>query len=164
MTYNRHEIIGRLGADPEVRTANSGDLIVTMRVATSDFWRDKQTGERKEKTEWHTVVIFNQALAKTAEQYLSKGNIVFIAGKSRTRKWEDQQGITRYSTELVLESFGGELKLMPQGNGGGRGASSQDDYGEKSSRDQSSQTANQQGGGYNPALDDEIPFAPEWRG
>lgn len=164
MTYNRHEIIGRLGADPEVRRANSGDLIVTMRVVTSDYWRDKQTGERKEKAEWHTVVIFNQALAKTAEQYLSKGNIVFIAGKSRTRKWEDQQGNTRYSTELVLESFGGELKLMPQGNGSGRGPSSQDDYGDGRSRDQPSQTANQQGGGYNPALDDEIPFAPEWRG
>ncbi|MCR5941079.1 single-stranded DNA-binding protein [Ochrobactrum sp. XJ1] len=164
MTYNRHEIIGRLGADPEVRNANSGDLIVTMRVATSDYWRDKQTGERKEKAEWHTVVIFNQALAKIAEQYLSKGNTVFIAGKSRTRKWEDQQGNTRYSTELVLENFSGELKLMPQGNGGARGPASQDDYGDQRSRDQSSQTSNQQGGGYNPALDDEIPFAPEWRG
>ncbi|KAB2724165.1 single-stranded DNA-binding protein [Brucella anthropi] len=164
MTYNRHEIIGRLGADPEVRRPSSGDLIVTMRVVTSDFWRDKQTGERKEKAEWHTVVIFNQALAKTAEQYLSKGNIVFIAGKSRTRKWEDQQGNTRYSTELVLENFSGELKLMPQGNSGGRGPASQDDYGDERSRDSAGHTANQQGGGYNPALDDEIPFAPEWRG
>lgn len=164
MTYNRHEIIGRLGADPEVRNANSGDLMVTMRVVTSDYWRDKQTGERKEKAEWHTVVIFNQALAKIAEQYLSKGNTVFIAGKSRTRKWEDQQGNTRYSTELVLENFSGELKLMPQGNGGGRGPASQDDYGDERSRDSAGQTAKQQGGGYNPALDDEIPFAPEWRG
>jgi len=170
MSLNRHEMIGRLGADPEVRRANNGDTIVSMRIVTSDTWRDRDTGEKKEKSEWHTVVIFNQNIAKTAEQYLKKGNIVFISGKVRTRKWEDQNGNTRYSTETVLESFGGELQLLPQGNGSGRGTPSPDDYGDTRTRDQSNNTqspgnyANQSGGGFARDLDDEIPFAPEWRG
>lgn len=170
MSHNRHEIIGRLGADPEVRRGNSGDTIVTMRVVTSDTWRDRTTGEKKEKSEWHSVVIFNQHIAKTAEQYLKKGNIVFIAGKIRTRKWEDQSGNTRYSTETVLESFGGELELLPQGNGSMRGTPSPNDYGETKTREPSSNTqtsdsySNQSGGGFVRDLDDEIPFAPEWRG
>ncbi|MFS2324007.1 single-stranded DNA-binding protein [Brucella sp. H1_1004] len=170
MSLNRHEMIGRLGADPEVRRANNGDTIVSMRIVTSDTWRDRDTGEKKEKSEWHTVVIFNQNIAKTAEQYLKKGNIVFISGKVRTRKWEDQNGNTRYSTETVLESFGGELQLLPQGNGSGRGTPSPDDYGDTRTRDQSNKTqspgnyANQSGGGFARDLDDEIPFAPEWRG
>jgi single-strand DNA-binding protein len=170
MSLNRHEIIGRLGADPEARRTSNGDLIVSMRVVTSDTWRDKSTGEKKEKSEWHTVVIFNPNIAKTAEQYLKKGNIVFISGKIRTRRWEDQNGNTRYSTETVLESFGGELELLPQGNGGGRGTPSPDDYGATRTRDQSSGSepsgnyANSSGGGFARDLDDEIPFAPEWRG
>ncbi|MFI3903741.1 single-stranded DNA-binding protein [Ochrobactrum sp. S1502_03] len=170
MSLNRHEMIGRLGADPEVRRTNSGDMIVSMRIVTSDVWRDRDTGEKKEKSEWHTVVIFNQNLAKIAEQYLKKGNIVFISGKIRTRKWEDQNGNTRYSTETVLESFGGELQLLPQGNGSGRGTPSPDDYGDIRTRDQSNNTqspgnySNQSGGGFSRDLDDEIPFAPEWRG
>ena len=170
MSHNRHEMIGRLGADPEVRIGNSGDTIVNMRVVTSDTWRDRATGEKKEKSEWHSVVIFNQHIAKTAEQYLKKGNIVFIAGKIRTRKWEDQNGNTRYSTETVLESFGGELELLPQGNGSTRGTPSPDDYGETKTREPSSNSqtsdsySNQSGGGFARDLDDEIPFAPEWRG
>ena len=170
MSLNRHEMIGRLGADPEVRRANNGDTIVSMRIVTSDTWRDRDTGEKREKSEWHTVVIFNQNIAKTAEQYLKKGNIVFISGKVRTRKWEDQNGNTRYSTETVLESFGGELQLLPQGNGNGRGTPNPDDYGETRTRDQSSNSqssesySNQSGGGFARDLDDEIPFAPEWRG
>lgn len=170
MSLNRHEMIGRLGTDPEARRTSSGDLIVSMRVVTSDTWRDKSTGEKKEKSEWHTVVIFNQNIAKTAEQYLKKGNIVFISGKIRTRKWEDQNGNTRYSTETVLESFSGELELLPQGNGSGRGTPSPEDYGETRTRDQSSNSepsgsyANSSGGGFARDLDDEIPFAPEWRG
>lgn len=170
MSLNRHEIIGRLGADPEARRTSNGDLIVSMRVVTSDTWRDKSTGEKKEKPEWHTVVIFNPNIAKTAEQYLKKGNIVFISGKIRTRRWEDQNGNTRYSTETVLESFGGELELLPQGNGGGRGTPSPDDYGATRTLDQSSNSepsgnyANSNGGGFARDLDDEIPFAPEWRG
>lgn len=169
MSLNRHEMIARLGADPEVRRSSNGDTIVSMRVVTSDTWRDRSTGEKKEKAEWHTVVIFNQHIGKVAEQYLKKGNLVFISGKVRTRKWEDQNGNTRYSTETVLESFGGELELLPQG-GNGRGTPSQDDYGETRSRDQSSNSepsgnyANQSGGGFARDLDDEIPFAPEWRG
>ena len=170
MSLNRHEMIGRLGADPEVRRTNSGDMIVSIRIVTSDVWRDRNTGEKKEKSEWHTVVIFNQNIAKTAEQYLKKGNIVFISGKVRTRKWEDQSGNTRYSTETVLESYGGDLELLPQGNGSGRGTPSPDDYGETRTRDhqstsQSSESyASQSGGGFARDLDDEIPFAPEWRG
>lgn len=170
MSLNRHEMIGRLGADPEVRRANSGDTIVSMRIVTSDVWRDRTTGEKKEKSEWHTVVVFNQNLAKIAEQYLKKGNIVFISGKVRTRKWEDQNGNTRYSTETVLESYGGDLELLPQGNVGGRGTPSQDDYGETRTRDhqnnaQSSDSyASQSSDGFARDLDDEIPFAPEWRG
>jgi single-strand DNA-binding protein len=164
MSLNRHEMIGRLGADPEVRKANSGDTIVSIRIVTSDTWRDRTTGEKKEKSEWHTVVIFNQNIAKTAEQYLKKGNIVFISGKIRTRKWEDQNGNTRYSTETVLESFGGELQLLPQGNGSGRGTPSPDDYGDTRTRNQSSNSqssesyANHGGGGLSRDLDDEIPF------
>ncbi len=161
MSLNRHEMIARLGADPEVRRASSGDMIVSMRVVTSDTWRDKNTGERKEKAEWHTVVIFNQNLAKVAEQYLKKGNIVYIAGKVRTRRWEDQHGNARYSTETVLESFGGELELLPQGNGGGgRGPSGPDDYGEMHTRELSGQSGDvpKQGVGFARDLDDEIPF------
>ena len=164
MSRNRHEILGRLGADPEVRRASNGDQIVTMRVVTSDTWRDKQTGEKREKSEWHTVVIFNQALAKIAEQYLKKGNIVLLAGKIRTRKWEDQSGTTRYSTETVLETYGGELDLLPQGNGG-RGTPSPDDYGETRTRETSGNSASSggygdqsSGGGFSRDLDDEIPF------
>ncbi len=170
MSLNRHEMIGRLGADPEVRRAASGDMIVSMRIVTSDTWRDKTTGEKKEKSEWHTVVIFNQHIAKTAEQYLKKGNIVFISGKVRTRKWEDQNGNTRYSTETVLESFGGELELLPQGSGSMRGTPSPDDYGDTRTREPSSNSqdsdgySNQSGGGFARDIDDEIPFAPEWRG
>lgn len=129
----------------EVRRAASGDMIVSMRIVTSDTWRDKTTGEKKEKSEWHTVVIFNQHIAKTAEQYLKKGNIVFISGKVRTRKWEDQNGNTRYSTETVLESFGGELELLPQGSGSMRGTPSPDDYGDTRTREPSSNSQDSDG-------------------
>jgi single-strand DNA-binding protein len=147
--------MGRLGADPEVRTLTSGDICVTMRLATSETWRDKNSGERKERTEWHTVVCFNQALAKIAEQYLKKGNLVYVEGMHCTRKWQDSNGQDRYSSECVLKAFNGELVLMPNGERR-QGASGPDDYGSETSR-QTDRASQQQSPGMRE-LDDEIPF------
>lgn len=109
---NRCEFIGRLGADPEVRRMASGDPVVNFRLAVSETWRDKQSGERKERTEWISVVIFNEQIAKVAEQYLKKGSRIFIAGSMQTRKWQDQSGNDRYATEIVLQKFRGELQML----------------------------------------------------
>src|SRR6476660_3715508 len=111
-SVNKVILIGNLGADPEVRHTQDGRPIVNLRVATSENWRDKQTGERREKTEWHRVVIFNENLAKIAEQYLKKGSKVYIEGSLQTRKWEDQQGQERYTTEVLLQSFNGQLTML----------------------------------------------------
>ena len=119
-------LVGNLGKDPEVRRMQDGRPVVNMSVATSESWRDKATGERKEKTEWHRVVIFNEGLAKIAEQYLKKGSKVYLEGQLQTRKWTDQQGVEKYSTEVVLQNFRGELTMLDGRNGGegggGRGA------------------------------------------
>src|SRR5690606_28241666 len=112
--------VGNLGADPEVRRMGSGDPVVNLSVATSESWRDKQSGERRERTEWHRVVIFNEQLAKVAEQYLKKGMKVYVEGQLQTRSWEDQSGQKRYTTEIVLQRFRGELQMLD-----GRGESSQ---------------------------------------
>ena len=134
-SLNKVQLMGRLGADPEKRDLTSGDICVTFRLATSETWRDKNSGERKERTEWHTVVCFNQNLAKVAHQYLHKGNLVFVEGMLCTRKWQDGNGQDRFSTEVVLKAFNGELILMP--NGGRRqGASGPHDYGTGDSRQQ----------------------------
>src|SRR6187549_3858050 len=131
-SVNKVILVGNLGADPEIRRLNSGDPVVNLRIATSESWRDKNSGERKEKTEWHSVVIFNDNLAKVAEQYLKKGAKVYIEGQLQTRKWQDQTGNDRYTTEIVLQKFRGELVLLDSregsGGGGGRGAFS-DDFG-----------------------------------
>jgi single-strand DNA-binding protein len=158
-SLNKVQLMGRLGADPESKRLNSGDVMVNMRIATSETWRDKNTGERKERTEWHTVVIFNQNLAKVAEQYLKKGNLVYVEGMLGTRKWQDQNGQDRYSTEVVLKPFNGELILMPNGERR-QGASGPDDYGNESGRSEraASQPAQQQSAGMREALADEIPF------
>lgn len=111
-SVNRVFLIGNLGADPEVRRLSSGDPVVNLRVATSESWRDKASGERKEKTEWHAVTIFNDQIAKVAEAYLRKGMKVFIEGQLQTRKWQDQQGQDRYSIEIVLQKFRGELQML----------------------------------------------------
>lgn len=111
-SVNKVIIVGNLGADPEVRRAQSGDTIINLRIATSESWRDKNSGERKEKTEWHNVVIFNDNLAKVAEQYLKKGMKVYVEGQLQTRKWQDQQGQDRYTTEIVLQKFRGELQIL----------------------------------------------------
>lgn len=155
-SVNKVILMGRLGADPEIRSLTNGDSVVSMRIATSETWRDKNTGERKERTEWHTVVIFNQNLAKVAGQYLKKGHLVHVEGMMCTRKWEDQQGQARYSTEVVLKAFKGDLVLMPNGQGGRPGAESQDDYGRESGGGQPD-ASQQQSPGMSD-LDDEIPF------
>jgi single-strand DNA-binding protein len=119
-SVNKVILVGNLGRDPEVRRLGSGDPVVNLRIATSESWRDKATGERKEKTEWHSVVIFNENLAKIAEQYLRKGSTVYIEGQLQTRKWQDQSGQERYTTEIVLQRFRGELTLLGgRGEGGG---------------------------------------------
>ncbi len=122
-SVNKVIIIGNLGKDPEIRTLNSGERVANLTVATSEQWRDKATGERKEKTEWHRVVIFNDNLAKIAEQYLKKGSTVYLEGSLQTRKWTDQSGQEKYTTEIVLQRFNGNLTLLG-GRGDGGGASS----------------------------------------
>ena len=118
-SVNKVILVGNLGADPEVRRLTSGDMVVNLSIATSESWRDKQSGERKEKTEWHRVVIFNEALAKVAEQYLKKGSTVYLEGAIQTRKWQDQSGVEKYSTEVVLQKFNGVLTMLGGKNQGG---------------------------------------------
>ncbi|WP_454622741.1 single-stranded DNA-binding protein [Brucella anthropi] len=137
-SVNKVILVGHLGADPEIRRLASGDAVANLRIATSESWRDRQTGERKDRTEWHSVVIFNENLAKVAEQYLKKGAKVYIEGALQTRKWQDQNGNDRYSTEVVLQKFRGELQMLDSRGEGG----STDSGSSGSSRD----------------LDDEIPY------
>lgn len=169
-SVNKVILVGNLGADPEVRRMSSGDPVVNLRIATSESWRDRQSGERREKTEWHSVVIFNENLAKVAEQYLKKGAKVYLEGALQTRKWTDQNGNERYTTEIVLQKFRGELQMLDsRGEGGGQGrsfegggrsqmsnysgggSSSGSDFG-------SSGPSSGGGGGFSRDLDDEIPF------
>jgi single-strand DNA-binding protein len=128
-SVNKVTLVGNLGKDPDVRRTNSGDAVVNLSVATSETWRDKASGERKERTEWHRVVIFNENLAKVAEQYLRKGAKVYLEGQLQTRKWTDKDGAEKYSTEVVLNRFRGDLVMLDsRGEGGGgsvsRGGSS----------------------------------------
>jgi single-strand DNA-binding protein len=118
---NKVIIVGNLGRDPEVRSFPNGGRVVNLRLATSETWRDKASGERKERTEWHSVAIFNEALGKIAEQYLRKGSTVYVEGQLETRKWQDQSGADRYTTEVVLRPFRGELTLLGGRDGGGSG-------------------------------------------
>src|SRR5579871_4907787 len=130
-SVNKVILVGNLGKDPETRRMQSGDPVVNLSVATSETWRDKSSGERKEKTEWHRVVIFNKNLAEVAEKYLRKGSKVYVEGSLQTRKWTDKDGQEKYSTEIVLQNFRGELTMLDGrggeggggGGGGGRGAS-----------------------------------------
>ena len=119
-SVNKVILVGNLGADPEVRTLPSGNKVVNLSVATSDSWRDKNSGERKEKTEWHRVVIFSEGLVRVAEQYLKKGAKVYLEGALQTRKWQDQSGADKYSTEVVLQGFNSTLTMLDgRGEGGG---------------------------------------------
>src|SRR5690554_7979802 len=160
-SVNKVILVGNLGADPEIRRLNSGDPVVNLRIATSETWRDKQSGERREKTEWHNVVIFNDNLAKVVEQYLKKGSKVYLEGQLQTRKWQDQQGQDRYTTEVVLRPFKGELTLLDgRGEGGGGGGGYNDDRGGYGD-DRGSHGGGDQGRsgpGRGADLDDEIPF------
>lgn len=158
-SVNKVILVGNLGADPEIRRLNSGDPVVNLRVATNESWRDKNTGERKEKAEYHSVVIFNDQLAKVAEQYLRKGMKVYVEGSLQTRKWQDQSGNDRYSTEIVLQKFRGELQMLDA-------SGSRDDAERAQAERRSNQSyAEQSGGGTRVGrdLDDEIPFHPEFR-
>ena len=168
-SVNKVILVGNLGADPEIRRLNSGDPVVNIRVATSETWRDKNSGERKEKTEWHNVVIFNDNLAKVAEQYLKKGMKVYVEGQLQTRKWQDQTGNDRYTTEIVLQKFRGELQMLDArgqgeggqvGNYGGAGSSrGSDSFGQSGPGESFNRGGGSKGGG-GPSreLDDEIPF------
>ncbi|SDR04298.1 single-stranded DNA-binding protein [Pseudovibrio sp. Tun.PSC04-5.I4] len=120
-SVNKVILVGNLGADPEVRRTQDGKAIVNLRIATSESWRDRNSGERRERTEWHRVVVFNEGLAKVAEQYLRKGSKVYIEGQIQTRKWQDQGGQERYSTEIVLQGFNSTLTMLDgRGEGGGQ--------------------------------------------
>jgi len=164
-SVNKVILIGNLGADPEIRRTQDGRPVANLRVATSDTWRDKATGERKEKTEWHRVVIFNENLCRIAEQYLKKGSKVYIEGALQTRKWQDQSGQDRYSTEVVLQGFRGELTLLDRA--GGAGAGGGDFGGDEAGGDFGSPGPTRKvaagagagaRGGARTDMDDEIPF------
>ena len=127
-SVNKVILVGNLGRDPETRRLGSGDPVVNLRLATSESWKDKASGERKEKTEWHSVVIYNENLARVAEQYLRKGSKVYIEGQLQTRKWTDNSGVEKYTTEVVLQRFRGEMTIL-DGRGGGGGEMGADDEG-----------------------------------
>ena len=159
-SVNKVILIGNLGADPEIRRTQDGRPIANLRVATSETWRDKATGERREKTEWHRVVIFNEGLAKIAEQYLKKGSKVYLEGALQTRKWQDKDGQDRYSTEVVLQGFNAQLTMLDRAGGGAGGAETGDDFGSSgpsTSRERRPAMAGA-GGGKRDDMDDEIPF------
>lgn len=149
-SVNKVIILGNLGADPEVRTFQNGGKVCNLRIATSETWKDKNTGERRERTEWHTVAVFQEGLVRIAEQYLRKGSKVYIEGKLQTRKWQDQSGNDRYATEIVLQGFDAKLTMLDgKSEGGG---------------DTGGSHGNQQGSGPSSTdFGDEVPFAAEWR-
>lgn len=165
---NKVILVGNLGADPEVRRLNNGDPVVNLRIATSDTWRDKSTGERREKTEWHSVVIFNENLAKVAENYLKKGSKVYVEGALQTRKWQDRDGNDRYTTEIILQRFRGELQMLDgRGEGGGQRSGGYDQMSDQSGGyndgGYGGGSRGGQGGGQRESfasdtLDDDIPF------
>ncbi|QQM32398.1 single-stranded DNA-binding protein [Martelella lutilitoris] len=164
-SVNKVILVGNLGADPEIRRTQDGRPIANLRVATSETWRDRNSGERKERTEWHRVVIFNEGLCKVAEQYLRKGAKVYIEGQLQTRKWTDQGGQDRYSTEVVLQGFNSTLTMLDgRGEGGGQGGGGfggsqgggYDDYGSQPASGGGRSSGG--GGGFSQDLDDDIPF------
>lgn len=165
-SVNKVILVGNLGADPEIKRTQDGRPIANLRIATSESWRDRATGERKEKTEWHRVVIFNEGLCKIAEQYLRKGAKVYIEGQLQTRKWTDQSGAERYSTEVVLQNFNSNLTMLDGRSGGGGGGGG--GYGDDNSGGDFGSSGPSGGGGRRPMpvssgggrsdMDDDIPF------
>ncbi|WP_018687910.1 MULTISPECIES: single-stranded DNA-binding protein [Ahrensia] len=170
-SVNKVILVGNLGADPDVKRMSSGDPVVNLSVATSESWRDKASGERKERTEWHRVVIFNDQLAKVAEQYLKKGAKVYLEGALQTRKWQDQNGQDKYTTEIVLQRYRGELQMLDGRNerdgggyqggqsGGGQQRNVSNDSGYGGGNQGGNQGGQSSGGGdFSRDMDDEIPF------
>jgi single-strand DNA-binding protein len=168
-SLNKVMLIGNLGADPEIRTFSNGGKVANLRIATSETWKDRQTGERKEKTEWHTVAIFSEGLVGVVERYLKKGSKVFVEGKLQTRKWQDQNGQDRYSTEVVIQGLGGTLTMLDGaggGGGGGRSGGASGNFGGAAGGASAgggagggwNQGGGGQGGGGYDDLDDDIPF------
>ncbi|SLN16969.1 single-stranded DNA-binding protein [Pseudooctadecabacter jejudonensis] len=167
-SLNKVMIIGNLGRDPEVRSFQNGGKVCNLRIATSETWKDKNTGERREKTEWHSVAIFQEGLVRVAEQYLRKGSKVYIEGKLQTRKWQDQSGQDRYSTEVVLQGYDGVMTMLDGRDGGGGGMGGGGGGGYMSDQSGGGYGGGNQGGGYDQGggygggggsdMDDEIPF------
>lgn len=162
-SVNKVILIGNLGADPEIRSFQNGGKVANLRIATSETWKDKNTGERREKTEWHTVAIFSDGLVRVVEQYLKKGAKVYIEGKLQTRKWQDQSGADRYSTEVVIQGLGGTLTMLDgrgEGGGGGGGYSGGGSSGgNQGGYDDGGYGGSSRGGPSGGSdMDDEIPF------
>lgn len=158
-SLNKVMLIGNLGADPEIRSFQNGGKVANLRIATSDTWKDRNTGERQERTEWHTVAIFSEGLINVVENYLKKGSKVYVEGQLQTRKWQDQQGNDRYSTEVVLRGYNGTLTML-DGAGGGGGGGNRSSGGGYGGGGQGGGSGGQgAGGGSNyDDLDDDIPF------
>jgi single-strand DNA-binding protein len=158
-SVNKVILLGNLGADPEIRSTQSGQKIANMRIATSESWRDKATGERKEKTEWHRIVVFNENLVRVIENYVKKGSKIYVEGQLQTRKWQDQSGADRYSTEVVLQGFNSQLTLLDRapgaGAGGGASPDAGDDFGQSSPMAHPPAAKAQN---FARELDDEVPF------
>ena len=162
-SINKVILVGNLGADPETRHTQDGRPICNLRLATTDSWRDKASGERRERTEWHRVVIFNEGLCRVAEQYLRKGSKVYVEGQLQTRKWQDNQGQDRYTTEVVLQGFNSQLTMLDgrsNGMGEGQGSHGNRDYGGAPQGNDfgDSSTPSGSSGSFEKELDDEIPF------
>jgi single-strand DNA-binding protein len=159
-SVNKVILVGNLGRDPEVRHTQDGKPIVNLSIATSESWRDRNTGERKEKTEWHRVVIFSEGLAKVAEQYLKKGSTVYIEGQLQTRKYTDKDGVEKYSTEVVLQGFNSVLTMIGGRGGAGEGAGSYggDEFGQSSPMERPRAGAGARSQSFARDLDDEVPF------
>jgi single-strand DNA-binding protein len=163
-SVNKVILVGNLGKDPEIRRTQDGRPIANLRIATSESWRDKATGEKRERTEWHGVVIFSEGLCRVAEQYLKKGSKVYIEGQLQTRKWQGQDGQDRYSTEVVLQNFNGQLTMLDGRSSGGAnaGAGMQEEdgagYGAPSNGASKRGGASGGKGGFDKQVDDEIPF------
>jgi len=158
-SVNKVILVGNLGKDPEIRRTQDGRPIANLSVATSESWRDKNTGERKEKTEWHRVVIFNEGLCKIVEQYLKKGSKVYLEGALQTRKYTDKAGVEKYSTEVVLQGFNSSLTMLDgRGGSGASGGDSGDDFGASSPAASRERKPAMAGGGKRDDMDDEIPF------
>ncbi|XWN33020.1 MAG: single-stranded DNA-binding protein [Devosia sp.] len=157
-SVNKVILIGNLGADPEIRRTQDGRPIANMRIATTETWRDRNSGDRREKTEWHRVVVFSEGLCKVIENYVKKGSKVYIEGQLQTREWEDQQGQKRYTTEVVLQNFNGVLQMLDSRNAGSdyERASGPSDYGQDRSRGGGSQ--NNRPAMADEPFDDDIPF------